>query len=81
LGDHRVLIFNRTPLREIYKFVEMGDAATISRMIEDFEVEERLDAMISKCFKQLMLEGFQMALIHTCVRSLFPVFPGTRKAA
>ena len=38
----------------------MGEEVTISKMFEDLEVEERLDAMIHKQFKQLLfLKGLK----------------------
>jgi hypothetical protein len=36
-----------------YLLAKMGDAATTSRMFEDFGVDERLDAMIDKLLKRL----------------------------
>ena len=33
---------------------ELGDAATIDRLLQDLAVEERLDAMIDKCLKRLL---------------------------
>ena len=41
-------------LGDNYVFVKIGKEATIHKMLEDFEVEERLDSMIDKCLKRLL---------------------------
>jgi hypothetical protein len=45
----------RQELEDTYELVEMGEAATVERLREDLEVEERLDAMIDKCVKRLLM--------------------------
>ena len=46
-----------------YRFVEMGEAATIPRMFEELEVEERLLGMIERCIKQLFhLKGLKSVI-------------------
>jgi len=37
-----------------YALAKMGEKATIPAMLEDFEVEDRLDSMIDKCLKRLL---------------------------
>ena len=44
----------REELGDSYPLVEMGEAATIPKMLEDFAVEERLDGMIDRCLKRLL---------------------------
>jgi len=44
----------RKELGDIYELVEIGKTATVDRLLEDLEVEERLDAMIDKCLKRLL---------------------------
>lgn len=44
----------RDELGELYGLVEMGEEATIDRLLRDLAVEERLDAMIDKCLKRLL---------------------------
>src|SRR6516225_6424284 len=45
----------RKDLGWTYEFVEIGDIATSYRLKEDIEIRERLDAMIDKCLKRLLL--------------------------
>jgi hypothetical protein len=44
----------REELGEKYELVEVGEAATVDRLLRDFGVEERLDAMIDKGLKRLL---------------------------
>jgi hypothetical protein len=44
----------RKELGDIYELVEIGKTATVDRLLQDLEVEERLDAMIDKCLKRLL---------------------------
>jgi hypothetical protein len=44
----------RKELGEIYELVEIGETATVDRLLQDLGVEERLDAMIDKCLKRLL---------------------------
>jgi len=46
---------DRKELRDTYELVELGAAATFSGLINELSVEERLDAAIAKCLKQLLL--------------------------
>jgi hypothetical protein len=41
----------REELGEDYEFIEMGDLATRDQLLEDLELEERLDARIDKLLK------------------------------
>ena len=45
----------RKELRELYRLVEMGDEATLACLMNDLAIQERLDAMIDKCLKRLLL--------------------------
>jgi hypothetical protein len=50
----------RKELGEAYELVEVGETATVERLLRDLAVEERLDAMIDKCLKRLLfLKGLQ----------------------
>ena len=40
---------------DAYALVELGDAATVDGLMKDLEVQERLDAMIEKCLKRLLM--------------------------
>jgi hypothetical protein len=44
----------RKELGANYPLVEIGEAATVDRLLQDLAVEERLDAMIDKCLKRLL---------------------------
>jgi hypothetical protein len=44
----------RNELGESYELVEIGQTATVERLLRDLGVEERLDAMIDKCLKRLL---------------------------
>ena len=62
----------RKELGERYALVEIGETATVDRLLQDLAVEERLDAMIDKCLKRLMhLRG---------LKSLSPVSPPPQPA-
>jgi hypothetical protein len=44
----------RKELGAMYRFVEIGKAATSNGLLEDLELEERLDGLIDKCLKRLL---------------------------
>ena len=45
----------RKELKDLYRLVEIGEEATIDWLMKDLAVHERLDAMIEKCLKRLLL--------------------------
>jgi hypothetical protein len=45
----------RKELRGLYPLVEMGEEATVPCLLNDLAIHERLDAMIDKCLKRLLL--------------------------
>jgi hypothetical protein len=45
----------RKELGEIYELEEIGETATVDHLMKDLEVQERLDAMIDKCVKRLLM--------------------------
>ena len=45
----------RKELKELYPLVEIGEEASISCLMKDLAIHERLDAMIEKCLKRLLL--------------------------
>jgi hypothetical protein len=69
----------RKELGDRYIFVEIGEVATISRMFEDFEVEERLQAMIERCIKQLFHVKGLKSLTFTSPSALRLEFQDPRK--
>src|SRR6516165_9292446 len=48
----RLVDQTREELGENYELVEIGETATVGRLLEDLQVEERLDATIDKCLKR-----------------------------
>jgi hypothetical protein len=45
----------RKELGELYALVEMGDKATIDHLMQELQVQERLDAVIDRCIKRLLM--------------------------
>jgi hypothetical protein len=45
----------RNELGELYGLVEIGEAATLDGLLRALQVEERLDALIDRCIKRLLL--------------------------
>jgi len=42
-------------LGQIYEFVEIGSGATFGGLTREIEIQERLDASIARCLKQLLM--------------------------
>jgi hypothetical protein len=62
----------RKELGEKYALVEIREAVTIDRLLQDLAIEERLDAMIDRCLKRLIhLRG---------LKSLSPLSPPLQPA-
>jgi phage gp16-like protein len=55
----------REELGEYYKFVEMGDEVNVHKMLERFEIEERLDGMIDRLLKRLWMLKASKSLSST----------------
>jgi hypothetical protein len=70
-------------LGEDYKLIETCDLATSAQLLENLEVEERLDARIDKLFKRLaMLKAFKSLSSATRPSSTeLPRLSGPKKAA
>jgi hypothetical protein len=45
----------REELGDAYALVEVGETATVERLLRDLDVEERLEARIEKCLKRLLV--------------------------
>ena len=45
----------RKELGETYELIEVGEAATFDGLTEELEIQERLDAAINRCIKQLLM--------------------------
>jgi hypothetical protein len=68
-------------LGDRYLFVEMGSTITLEQMFKDFEVEERIDAMIEKLFKRLLFVKGLKSLPSAASSASLPRIPGPRKVA
>ena len=67
----------RKDLGANYVLVEIGETATMDRLLQDLAVEERLGAMIDKCLKRLLfLRGLKSLRPVSSSAPLQPV-PGT----
>ena len=65
----------RKDLGANYVLVEIGETATMDRLLQDLAVEERVDAIIDKCLKRLLfLRGLKSLPL---VSSSPPPVPGT----
>jgi hypothetical protein len=45
----------RQELGEIYSLIDIGELATIEGLMNELNVSERLDALIDKCLKRLLM--------------------------
>jgi hypothetical protein len=68
-------------LGDRYLFVEMGSAVTLEQMFKDFEVEERIDAMIEKLLKRFLFVKGLKSLPSAASSPSLPRIPGPRKVA
>jgi hypothetical protein len=68
---------------ENYKFVEMGDLATPAQMLEELDVEERLDARIERLFEKLAaFKAFKsLSSAKSRMSTELPRISGPKKAA
>jgi hypothetical protein len=63
----------REKLGDDYKFIEAGNDATVDGMMENFEVENRLDSMLDGCLKRFLhLRGFKSLSSSTSAAPLLP---------
>jgi hypothetical protein len=63
----------REELGEYYGLIEMGEGATLTRLGDELEVQSRLDAMIDRCIKRLLLvRGVKSMSIGSDSRAQLP---------
>ena len=62
----------REELGDTYELADIGDIVTVDQLLEDLSVEERLDAMIDKCLKRLLVVKGVKSLALTQSASLAP---------
>ena len=74
-----LLDHTREELGEDYESVEIGETATVDRLLEDLQVEERLDATIDKCLKRLLFLRGVKSLSSAASSALPQPVPGLRR--
>jgi hypothetical protein len=70
----------RQELGDIYKLIDIGDA-TIEGLMKELDIKERLDGLISKCLKQLLMVRCVKSLSPTSSSGSMPQISGPRKAS
>jgi len=45
----------KVPFGDIYQLIDIGEPATVEGLMKELEIKERLDGLISKCLKQLLM--------------------------
>jgi hypothetical protein len=60
--------------------IDIGKPATINGLMEELDIEERLDGLISKCLKQLLLVRGVKSLSPASSSASTPQISGPRKA-
>jgi hypothetical protein len=71
----------RKELEDRYIFVELGEAATLSVMLQQFAIEECLDGMIDKLLKRLLFLKGLKSLPSMAPSTPVAHLPGPRKVA
>jgi hypothetical protein len=67
-------------LGEIYKLIDIGEPATVDGLMKELDVKERLDGLISKCLKQLLMVRGVKSLSAASSSVPTPQISGPRKA-
>ena len=71
----------RKDLGDAYELVEIGDPATLDGLMNELDVHERLDAMIDKCIKRLLLvRGLKSLPMRTSLEAPKQLEAPVRKA-
>jgi hypothetical protein len=70
----------RQELGEIYKLIDIGEPATIEGLMKELDIKERLDSLISKCLKQLLMVRGVKSLSAASSSVATPQISGPRKA-
>ena len=70
----------RQELGEIYKLIDIGEPATIQGLMKELDIKERLDSLISKCLKQLLIVRGVKSLSPASSIAATPQISGPRKA-
>ena len=70
----------RQELGDIYQLIDIGEPATVKGLMEELEIKERLDGLISKCLKQLLMARGVKSLSAASSSVPTPQISGPRKA-
>jgi hypothetical protein len=78
----------RQELGDTYELIDIGEPATLDGLMKELAIKDRLDGLISKCLKQLlMVRGVKSLALASSSRSTPQISPvstpqiaGTRKA-
>jgi hypothetical protein len=71
----------RQELGDIYKLIDIGEPATIEGLMKELDLKERLDGLISKCLKQLLMVRGVKSLSPASSSGSMPQIAGPRKAS
>ena len=70
----------REELGDIYQLIDIGEPATVKGLMKELEIKERLDSLISKCLKQLLMVRGVKSLSAASSSVPTPQISGPRKA-
>jgi hypothetical protein len=70
----------RQELGDIYQLIDIGEPATVEGLMKELDVKERLDGLISKCLKQLLMVRGVKSLSAASSSVPTPQISGPRKA-
>ena len=69
----------RQELGDVYKLVDIGEPATIDGLMKELDIKERLDGLIDRCLKRLlMVRGVKS--LSSAPSSVAPPISSSRKA-
>jgi hypothetical protein len=67
-------------LGDTYELIDIGEPATIKGLMDELDIKERLDSLISKCLKQLLMVRGVKSLSAASSSVPTPQISGPRKA-
>jgi hypothetical protein len=70
----------RQELGDVYKLIDIGEPATIDGLMKELDIKERLDGLISKCLRQLLMVRGVKSLSAASSSVPTPQISGPRKA-
>ena len=71
----------RQELGDIYQLIDIGKPATIKGLMKELDIKERLDGLISKCLKQLLMVRGVKSLSPASSSGSMPQISAPRKAS